>query len=453
MRILSTLVVCLLAFSAAAAEDPTYAALRAARPDGRTIALHDFTFNRDVYSLKLNGTLHLLAPVDKQTFGAVFIGQGSYELTPVLPYELRQLQIQTGDDKLATLTDTFDTAVFFAADLISAAENSGGDIGTGAPNARAKEVFDDYLKRQRRDFKTNVHIRLAQERMNARLEPLFFAALDGKKYPPAILGVDPLGMNALLLSGFNAGGEQTVFFVNDLEKGGIWYSSPLRRQLQSGQIVQAGALADAEHYEIETTINSNLEVAGKTTVHFIAGNELRVLPLSLMGKLAVSEAVFTDAENVSWAPVAVIQEKAEEDSNLAVVFPAKLKRGGKYLLRISYRGKDVLNDAGDGNFTVGARTSWYPNIGAFDDLATYDLTYRNPQKFQVISVGNEAESSVDGDWKVAHWKAANPIRVAGFNYGKFRKMANADTDSGMTIEVHTNPGEPDIIKTINKNME
>ena len=69
------------AFSAAAATDATYSALRSARPDGRTIAVHNFTFDRDVYHVTLDGTLHLLAPVAGTTVGAVFTGHGSYELT------------------------------------------------------------------------------------------------------------------------------------------------------------------------------------------------------------------------------------------------------------------------------------------------------------------------------------------------------------------------------------
>ena len=74
---------------AAAAEDPTYAALRAARPDGRSLALVNAEFDRDAFHFTLNGTLDLLAPVDGTTFGAVFVGTGSYTLTPANEAEKR----------------------------------------------------------------------------------------------------------------------------------------------------------------------------------------------------------------------------------------------------------------------------------------------------------------------------------------------------------------------------
>src|SRR6185436_12785555 len=46
-----------------------------------------------------------------------------------------------------------------------------------------------------------------------------------------------------------------------------------------------------------------------------------------------------------------------------------------------------------------------------------------------------------------------PVRVAGFNYGKFKKLAQSDKDSGMTVEVYTNPGTPDVVRQINSALE
>jgi hypothetical protein len=51
------------------------------------------------------------------------------------------------------------------------------------------------------------------------------------------------------------------------------------------------------------------------------------------------------------------------------------------------------------------------------------------------------------------WKSTHPLRVAGFNYGRFKKLQQADQESGMTIEVYTNPGEPAILRDINEALE
>ena len=161
----------------------------------------------------------------------------------------------------------------------------------------------------------------------------------------------------------------------------------------------------------------------------------------------------TDAASQSWTPVPFVQEEQKEDADFAVVLPAALKQGDSLFLRVKYRGKEVLKDAGDGNFYVQAREAWYPNAGTFTELATYDLTYRFPKAYQVVSVGEQTGDTVSGDQRVTTFKAVEPIRVAGFNVGKFRKVSKTDKDSGLTVDVFTNPGTPDVIKEINAALE
>jgi len=219
---LVVLVSLLLPMAAFAAPDPTYTALRAARPDGRTITLTNFVFDRDVFHFTLNGKLHLLTPVEGKTSGAVFIGQGSYELKPASEYEQRQLAINAADDKLTSIVDQFDSAVFLGTALVAAAEKTGAPAA-GTPDAAASSKWDAYMKRQKKDLHTNMHVRLLQELLN-KDEPVFVAWVDGKKYPPAALIVDPRGADAVRLAGFNLGGEQSMMTVIHDTKGGIWYS-------------------------------------------------------------------------------------------------------------------------------------------------------------------------------------------------------------------------------------
>lgn|GEM_PF-4379028 len=93
-----------------AATDPTYTALRGAKPDGRKIPVQNLVLERDAFRFQLDsGTLHLLAPVDGHTIGAVFVGQGSYRLSPATANESRQLALSSGTDKgFEALTDTFE---------------------------------------------------------------------------------------------------------------------------------------------------------------------------------------------------------------------------------------------------------------------------------------------------------------------------------------------------------
>ena len=439
-RLFSAIALLLTATTLFAAADPTYTALRSARPDGRTIALNNFTFERDVFRFTLNGKLALLQPIEGKTPGAVFLGQGSYELKPATPTELRQIQINAGDDKLTTVSDQFDSAVFLGGALIAAAEKASAPVaGTVDPSANGR--WDEYLKKQKKDLKSNFHIRVLKEILNAEPEPFFFAWVDGKKYPPAVIQVDPRD------------DEPSTLQVMHDTKGGVWYSSRLKPDVEKGVMKIVPYLANPDEYVIDSTIKG-AELSATTTMSFTANSAFRVLPINLTRNLRISEASFSPAvDQPAWQPVAFIQEDKDEDGNAAIVFPAPLEANGMYLLKVTYAGKDVLNDAGDGNFAVGARTSWYPNVAVFDDFASYEMRFHIPQKMQVVAIGKEVENKVEGDQRLSVWKTEVPARVAGFNYGKFKKLEQADADSGMTIEVYTNPGTPNIIRDINLALE
>jgi hypothetical protein len=440
-----------------AASDPVYTALRAARPDGRTIAVTNLVFDRDVYHFTLNGTLHLLSPVEGKTAGAVFRGQGAYTLTPVMPEEKRTLAINAGEDALTALSDTFDSAVFFDTALLAAAEQAAGAPKAGTPAQEANGVFDEYMRHQKKDVHTNLHVRLLRTFLNTSPapEPLFLGWLKSKKYPAVFVAVDPLGAESLGF-GTHLGGEQALMFSYDDRKGGFWYLSHLKREIEKRQADVYGDIADGQHYVVDMTIAPNADISGTTTITFTNGHDgTRVLPLNLFSKVRLKDAVFSPAGDApQWTPVAFIQEAQEDDANAAVVFPSPLKRGEKYLLKLTYAGgKDVLQNAGDGNYFVGARQSWYPNVGTFDDVATFDLTFHMPQKMQLIGVGEEVSNTVSGNDRIAVWKATTPLRVAGFNYGKFKKLSQSDKESGFTVDVYTNPGTPDIIREINQYLE
>ena len=428
----------MLCASAFAATDPAYTTLRSAKPDGRTIAVSNFSFDRDAFHYTLTGTLHLLAQVNGKDYGAVFLGQGSYALTPATPVEAATIANFVGDDKLTTLSETFDRAVFLDAPLIAAA----GKIGEGSPNSDAINAYEDFLKRERSDFQTNYHIRVLRELLDGPGDVPLSIVYVRAKYGPSLMTVD-------------VSQREPVSYANaDQTKGGTWYSAFLKSAYSNGS-APIPKYPVADHYAVDTTLTSGgfkgVELVGTTTISFTPNRDTRVLGIALMPKLRIEEASISPAgDNPTYTPVSWIQEKAEEDGNAAIVLPQALKSGEKYLLRMSYKGREAVEDAGDGNFTVGARESWYPNFGTYQEPAMYDLTFRFPAgKNQIIAVGDEVSSKDEGNQRVSVWKTSRPVRVAGFNYGKFKKLSKDDKDSGMTVDVYTNTGEPDIIRQIN----
>jgi hypothetical protein len=154
-------------------------AVRAARPDGRTIPVNGLTLVRDAYRIDLrSGVLHLLAPFDGETFGAVFLGEGEYRLEPATDAERRHLRLVTGDERLETLTDRFDRLLLLLTDQTGEEMLAHAPVVAGAPDARATEVYEDYLELQRERIQINLHLRIVSDLLNRpdRSDGVFLAS-------------------------------------------------------------------------------------------------------------------------------------------------------------------------------------------------------------------------------------------------------------------------------------
>jgi len=435
---------------AAPAPEASYRELRGARPDGRTLAVQALTIERDVYRFTFTqGTFHFLAPIAGRTVGAVFLGQGEYELKPATQGERNHLALRAGERDLTTLRDRFDRLVLLFADDTFEELGLAGTVSPGTPSPQAVRAYEDHLEDQRRRFRANFHLRLLEDLLNAPASRsgTFLAFVDGDKLPVALLAVDPRGADALKLGDLTTG-EDTVLFVTGEINGGFWYVSHRAGELAAKR-APAGfkPLADAEHTVLDTRIRRNDELEGTATLRLRTLSAVRALPLRLLPTLRVREAALQEADG-TWTQVEFVQEAEREDADLDLILPRVLPAGTTATVRLSYAGKEALKDGGEGNFYVGARESWYPNLGGFQDLATFDLTYRVPEKNEVISVGKlESRSSAGGE-EVAHWVTPLPIRVAGFNYGRFRKLERQDDATGFRVEVDTNPGTPNIVREI-----
>ncbi|MBK5258829.1 MAG: hypothetical protein JJE51_04490 [Thermoanaerobaculia bacterium] len=431
-----------------AVESPEYRALRAARPDGRTVAVKNLTLARNEFRLTFNGTFHLLAPANDRTFGAVFVGTGTYELRPASETERRHLVYVTATKDLEIFTDSFEKMVLLFADSTAEEISKGSAIVNGAPDPRAVTIYDEYLSEQKRRYQVNLHLRVLQDLLNGKQgKGVFLATVDSAKHEPVLLVTDPAGISALAARFADLSGEETALLSFDNNNGGLWYlGSPADKRARGSA---PRMLVDATRYVIDTTIESKLEIKASTAIHFetkVAA--LRVLPLNILPKLRLRSATFA-AEGAEPVEVALVQEEIDlgklarlfreevADADAAVVFPAPLAAGTRGVLRLEYDGREVLREVGPDSYSVRARESWYPNTGTFIDTALYELTYRFPKRNNLISTGKLVSESEESGRKTAVWKSEQPMRVAGFNFGRFDKTTRLDEPSGTQIDVYT----------------
>ena len=228
------------------------------------------------------------------------------------------------------------------------------------------------------------------------------------------------------------------------DKAGIWYLSHFKSEWEKNTAVSTEDKRDigATHYKIDTEVAKGGALSATTEMEFTAVSDgARVLRVDLLPTLRMKRV--TDGKG---REILFLQESTKADDSFHVLMPEPLEAGRKYTLRFEYEGNKVLRDEGGGNYSVGARSSWYPNVNSFMDHATYELKFRSPRQYTLVSVGKLISEARDGSNTVSQWKSDIPLAVAGFNYGDFKKKSISDPEAKYDLEVYTTSNVPSVLR-------
>ncbi len=420
--------------------DPVYRQLREIGL-GQTFRFANFTLTEDAATLQFQkGTLTFLTPVNGVVTGAIFIGEGHFNLKPVMPLDARELHRRTGSD---VVDEDFTEAVF----RFTREGRMGFLRGLGErlePASEAASIFIHWREkmRQRREHPLgfteyllegetmdNVDADLLAAIYNPSHPEFFNAYLRGKKHKDLRFFIRTrVGALPQLDS------PEEVALVNfdpEALDDGIWYLAHLTSEYSShtARSNEDRRLFATRSYKIETVIAKNGHLFSSATVTFeplVAGE--RVVKFGLLPNLRVMRVAEEQGQDIYF-----IQESRKEDGSFYAVLPQAPPVGKEQSIHVEYAGDKVLEEAGEGSFYVGARTSWYPNLNGFGERALYDLTFKVPRKYKVISVGKLQAESIEQDLAVSHWITPVPVAVAGFNYGEYIKLDMPDQITGYKI--------------------
>ena len=420
--------------------DPVYRQLRGLGL-GRTFRIDKFTLPCDVATFQFQkGTLTFLSPVNGIVTGAIFIGEGHLSLKPVTPLDTRELVRRAGEPEF---NEDFTEAVLrFTGDSHQVFLSALGD--RTEPSAEAATVLRNWREkmRQRREQPLGFTQYLLQgetmDNVDADLlaaiynpaHPAFFNAyVRGKKHKDLRFFVRTrVGAVPQLDSP-----EEVALINYDPESmdDGVWYLAHLKSEYQkrTANSAEDRRLFATHRYKIETVIAKNGHLFSTATISFeplIAGE--RVLKFGLLPNLRVTRVTDEQGQDLYF-----IQESRKEDGSFYAILPQAPPLGKELSIHVEYAGDRVLEEAGSGSFYVGARTSWYPNLNGFGEHALYDLTFKVPKRYKVISVGTLKEESTEQDLAVSHWVTPVPVAVAGFNYGEYQKLEVPDDITGYKI--------------------
>ena len=420
--------------------DPVYRQLRDLGL-GETFHVDNFTLTWDAATFQFQkGTLTFLSPVQGVVTGAIFIGQGHFNLKPELTLDTHELNRRIGADEA---NEDFTEVVFrFTGEArLNFLPGLGDRIATPPEAGIAFNRWKEKVRQRREDAlgfsdfllegetMDNVDADLLAAVYNPAHPPFFNAYLHGSKHKDLRFFVrNRVGALPQLDS------PEEVALINCDPGGmedGVWYLAHLKAEYlkHSASSLEDRRLFATRRYKIETVIAKNGHLFSAATVTFeplVAGE--RVLKFGLLPNLRVARVSDEQGRDLYF-----IQENRKQDGSFYVVLPEAPPAGREYSINIEYAGDKVLEQAGEGSFYVGARTSWYPNLNGFGEHALYDLTFKVPRQYTVISVGELQGEVNEQDLVVSHWVTPVPIAVAGFNYGAYKRMEMPDTVTGYKI--------------------
>lgn len=421
--------------------DPVYRKLRDLCL-GETFQLDNFTAPLDAATLQFQkGTITFLSPVNGLVTGAIFIGEGHFNLKPVTFLAAQELKRRSGN---AEIDEDFTEIVlrFTGGERLKFIHGLGAKVETPPEAAAAFAQWKEKVRKRREvplgftdqllhgETMDNVDADLLASLYNLSAHPPFLNAyIRGKKHKDLRFFVRPrVGALPQLDS------PEEVALINYDPEGmddGVWYLDHLQVEYQnhSASSQEDRRLFATHNYKIETVISKDDHLFSTAVITFqpiIAGE--RVLKFGLLPNLRVTRVADDQGQDIYY-----IQESRKDDGSFYAILPKAAETGKEYSITVQYEGDKVLERAGNGGFYVRARSSWYPNLNGFGEHAMYDLTYRVPRKYKVISVGRLQGESVEQNYAVSHWVTPKPVAVAGFNYGEYEKMEIPDEVTGYKI--------------------
>ncbi len=420
--------------------DPVYRKLREIGL-GTSFDFANVTIPLDTATFEFqSGTLTFLSPVDGVVTGAIFVGAGHFNLKPATVLDAQELKRRAG----STEVDEDFTEVVFrftGSERMKFVRGVGGPAGTPGEAATVFAHWKEKMRKRREEAGGFTEQLLHGEDMD-NMDADLLAALYNPAHP-SFLNAFLRGKKHKDLRYFvrtrvgavpQLDSSEEVALINYDPEGmddGIWYLDHLKAEYLKNRASsqEDRRLFSTSGYKIETVISKNHHLFSTARISFqplVAGE--RVLKFSLLPNLRVTRVSEEGGQDLYF-----VQESRKEDGSFYAILPKAAEMGKEYAISVQYEGDKVLEQAGDGSFYVRARSSWYPNLNGFGEHVKYDLTYKVPRRYKVISVGKLQGESQEGDFAVSHWVTEKPVAVAGFNYGEYQKMDLADEVTGYKI--------------------
>ncbi|MBC7925853.1 MAG: hypothetical protein H7039_09370 [Bryobacteraceae bacterium] len=395
--------------------------------------VRDLAFQKEDLRFYLTeGHLIFSKPVAGRRFAAMFtadIPGGDAEVLLFPPARSERLSLARFA-KSPNLNEHFGAALFLFSDgtgeellqqIESAEPKRLPEIGTAMAS-----TFNETLRNLLNSYQT----RLVQDHFSSRSAEtgLFYAGINTRSLGNIDLVYDPRQRDQITVG--------QVVFRDERQFFDTWTSFPAR-SFRTGSRKTIPSSAKIERVRIDASLDSpDLRMKAVTTIEISGradGDTAIPFELSRRVKILSAKVDGEPAEVFYGASLRSTLMRGSDNEVFLVVLPKTLRSGETRRIEFTHEGS-VVSEAGNGVYFVGARMNWYPNRDA--EFSTYEMTFRHPRNLSLVATGELISEKTEGDFRVATYKASNPIRFAGFNLGQYQRTKAVR--AGVSLEVCAN---------------
>jgi len=366
----------------------------------------NLTIKRDVAQFTLeDGKLYLLTPVRQRTVAALYLGTGRFNFTPPTAIEKEQLhrfyETQTLEKKFNVLFLIFADSTL--AELQRHLTFAGAEVGSEV-KGRIKNGLEYPSDKDGKYFDTHIMKMLLEDKPRG----LFYAHFGANDGDPLFFRIDP-------------DEAEEVRLLRRAETSHMYKAPEVVCQFHQQQDYASGKdlkreqkdLLEITHYTIESKLSgSELNFSAMAELNFrVLEPEQRWLAFDLFYDLEVDSAFWDNGGKVAFF-------KKKKNGKLWVACNPTLSVDEIRRLKLFYHGELIQRI--DDWFYIQGPANWYPAYG-MRKMATFDLTFHTPEQFTFVSVGENQLTRAEGKTITTRWITPEPIRLAAFNIGFFKK--------------------------------
>lgn len=391
-----------------------------------------FLEREDVKFYFTDGHLIFAEPTRNRTIAALFIASSPTDQAEmlVIPPTAGERQSVARFTSQPVLNEKFRTAMmFFTDDTAEQLRTALQASRSSSLDAKEGENLAPHWNPVLKNLLENTAMRLLFDLISdlPRESGFFAAVMGGSRLGRFDIVVDPHQPRQVTVG-------QSVW-RDDRHYFETWCNFPAR-SVRQGERQPMNLPGRLEDYRIDSRLSPDLllDVVAKATLYRDSAAQ-RAFALELSEELYVRK-VLLDGEPLEFLQLdqPVSSDVRRRQNNLIMlILPENPAAGARYELEMHYDGR-VISEADEGIYFVGSRGDWYPKTRS--NFANFDFTFHYPADLDLVATADLLETNVEGAVRTSRFRTASPIRLAGFNLGRYQRASRQVGE--YTVEVCAN---------------